>query len=107
MARSNVVPLKRDPEPEDVFFTKAQISIGAHLLYVGRSHQDRWVITRIISHDERSRPVHVHTVKYLSDRVYFRRANAPKSQAERSGTFSYLSYSAIWRVEVFAHQFRR
>ena len=98
MAKSNVVLLKRAPEPEDVFFTKSQISIGTHLDYVGRSNQSQWVVTRIISHDAKLRPVHTHEVQFLSDRIYFRRANAPRSTAERSGTFSYLSYSAIWRI---------
>lgn len=90
---------KPEPRPDPVFFIKRQIHVGAHLIHLGRRQSPTtWVVTRIISHDTHGRPRRMHEVDYLSDRVYLKRANGPSSMAERSATFSYLSYSAIWRI---------
>jgi hypothetical protein len=90
---------KPEPKPDSVFFIKAQISIGLNLICMGRlAKPSGWIVTRIISHHTNGKPMHVNTVQYLSDRIYLRRANASGTMAERSGTFGYLSYSAIWRI---------
>jgi hypothetical protein len=96
----SVVPKgKPPPKSDSVFFIKAQVKLGTHLLCLGRRERPTaWIVTRIISHSASGKPLHLDEVQYLSDRVYLRRANGTLAHAERSGTFGYLSYSAIWRI---------
>lgn len=90
---------KPHPKADNIFFLKLQIGVGTHLINVGRKERPSgWIVTRIISHNAHGRPISVGEVQYLSDRIYLRRANGASTNAERSGTFSYLSYSAIWRI---------
>lgn len=96
----SVVPKgKPEPKPDSVFFIKSQLKVGTHLLCLGRLERPTvWTVTRIVSHRPNGLPLSTGEVQYLSDRIYFRRSNGTRGNAERSGTFGYLSYSAIWRI---------
>lgn len=90
-------------EEDPIFFTMGQVHVGALLTHVGRkSPQTSWRVTRIVSHQAirgEWRPKKVLIVEHMSDRIYLRRVDAPATFSERSATFSYLSYSAIWRIQ--------
>ena len=86
--------------PDSIFFIKEQIKIGTILTYYGRLNpQSSWRVDRIVSHKLSPRgtwtPEPVKTVRYLSDIVYL---GLIGTTFVRQGSFSHLSYSAIWRI---------
>ena len=80
-----------------VFFTKDQIRIGVTLLHVGRLDPSAWVVVRIVHIAPRGGRHYVEAVGSFADLIYMRRANGAEGPLKRS-TFSYLCYSAVWRV---------
>lgn len=86
------------PPDDSTFFHKGQISVGKTLLYLGRLDPGtRWVVTKIKSFSLRSDAgwVWVSTCRMLSDDVYLKNVDTGE---QRTATFGYLSYSAIWRL---------
>jgi hypothetical protein len=108
MARS-VKKIKKQTErrikPEvvldDIFFHKSQLQYGTKLIYFGRwDPKSIWEVIDIKSHflgkevgDVKIKKV--NQVRFLSDSLTVRNV---KTQETRTITFSYISYSAIWRI---------
>lgn len=110
MAKPNlklVEPVAAPPPPEkriildDIFFHKTQLKIGTRLAYYGRSDaMSEWQIVGITSHflskkvgQYRMKPV--DEIRHLSDIIELQKVG---SNSTRKMNFSYMSYSAIWRL---------
>jgi hypothetical protein len=86
---------------DDVFFHKGQVRVGAVFRYVGRLDPNSlWRVTKIVSYERvgvgEYKEMPATAVRRLDDNIYLVRDGAPSRT--RAMTFSYMSYSAIWRV---------
>lgn len=109
MARANrkVIEIKeeRRPKPpvvlDDTFFHKTQVDFGTRLVCFGRLNpMSIWEVVGIESHflgenvgDIKLKKV--NQIRYLSDLITVK--NVQTGQ-KRKLPFSYMSYSAIWRI---------
>jgi hypothetical protein len=86
---------------DDIFFHKSQLNYGTKLVYYGRwEPMSTWEIVDIKSHflgkevgDVKIKKV--NQVRYLSDSLTLKNTVTYET---RILTFSYMSYSAIWRL---------
>jgi hypothetical protein len=87
-------------EPDPVFFPKDSISVGTRFGYHGALGRSEWEVHKIVTL-LRDRGVHREEerddVRILKDVVHLRRTDGPLEM--RRATFSYLRYSAIWRLK--------
>jgi hypothetical protein len=87
---------------DDIFFHKSQLHYGTRLIYYGRWEPlSIWEVIDIRSHflgkevgDVKVKKV--NEIRYLSDSLTVRNI---KTSETRQVSFSYLSYSAIWRLQ--------
>ncbi len=116
-AAGKVVNLKGEAFSADpVFFTKNQLAVGSKLLYLGRTDPGSvWEIKKIHSHYFVYSKYGVKEIRHRLvksplkhfDLIFLKRiTNTPRltSTGKKMSSilelnFSYLSYSAIWRVE--------
>lgn len=91
---TNIVPL-RQLQSDSIFFSKADLHVGSSLRYYGRREMGQlWFVDRIATASEGKR---ADTPTTLRDWVRLRSAVGGEI---RWLLFGYLSYSAIWRLEV-------
>lgn len=98
--------MSKKPKPLDdaIFFHTAQIKIGTQLHHMGRLAPNTiWVVTAITTLElvgpRTYKTKSVTSVRTLRDTITLRQVGASKTSKDiRQGTFSYLSYSAIWRM---------
>lgn len=94
--------VKPDVVLDDIFFHKSQISYGTDLVYYGRWEPlSEWQVIKIESHflGKMVGEVNVkktNEVRLLSDIITVQ--NNETGQ-KRHLSFSYLSYSALWRIK--------
>lgn len=93
-----IVLKSKKPEPlyDPIFFRKADLRVGAELLYKGRLSPDtHWKIVRIMSDRGIGRGMKsVPEVNKLSDHITVQNAAGDS----RTMSFAYASYSAIWQL---------
>jgi len=86
---------------DPIFFTKDQLRVGSYLRHYGRRHPNTtWQVEKIVSwfHSPGARyyePRAVPVTRHLTDTVHLLQVG---STTRRITKFSYLSYSAIWRL---------
>jgi len=96
-----VEQLKKPIVLDDIFFHKTQLHVGTRLSYYGRNDSmSSWDIIEIKSHFlgntvGQYRIRKVEEVRHLSDIVEVRNIHTGQ---RRKMSFSYMSYSAIWRL---------
>jgi hypothetical protein len=86
-------------QPEDhVFFRMVDIYLDQHLVFMGRTEPGTlWKVVQISSFNRRKgRYENVPVVRRMGDFVNLRCIDG---LGWRALTFSYLSYSALWRLE--------
>lgn len=89
------VPKKWQGE-DNIFLHRSQINIGLELIYFGRlDHGSIWRVIEIKTYSPGGRATKVAHINSLGDTVVMLRRG---SNETRQISFSYLSYSAIWRV---------
>jgi hypothetical protein len=86
---------------DDVFFHKSQLTYGTALVYYGRwEPMSKWVVVDIKSHFlgkevGELKVKKVNQIRFLSDILTLRNVETNET---RTMNFSYISYSAIWRL---------
>lgn len=88
---------------DDVFFHVSQVKVGTVLTYMGRlDPRSQWKVAGIDTYSTsrgRIEAKRASQAQHLSDLLTLRRIGGPGRKAEeRRLTFSYCSYSAIWRL---------
>jgi translation elongation factor P/translation initiation factor 5A len=86
---------------DDVFMHASQVKIGARIRYHGRTdHGSVWQVTEIrtLEPGRGYNVKSVHSVQRLKDEVILIRVGK-LTKEKRQITFSYMSYSAIWRMD--------
>lgn len=99
---TNLIHLRPAAEADSIFFSKADLRVGASLRYYGRNAtRGRLYFVERIRTIERINGLltvsSVQTPVHLVDLITLREATTGRI---RELTFGYLSYSAIWRLEV-------
>jgi hypothetical protein len=85
---------------DPIFFHKSQIKIDTRLRYYGRmAPNTEWRVVKIVTFSQRKgaavRRKHIDHVEHLSDDITLLKTG---TNEVRVITFSYMSYSAIWRL---------
>lgn len=84
---------------DPIFFHKSQVSVGSRLRYFGRTNPNsEWRVVAIQSYrrvNKTWRMHHVEQVAHLGDDVI---VVNQATWEQRTISFSYMSYSAIWRL---------
>jgi hypothetical protein len=89
---------KKWQETDSVFLHRSQISIGTELINYGRLyHGTLWRVIEIKNISSGGRTTRVTTIKSIHDIVVLCRVGS--NETTQLG-FVYLSYSAIWRLNV-------
>lgn len=85
---------KPAPIDDSIFFHKGQVRVGTRFIYMGRTDPNSvWTVTRIVDHHSRRTKIECNR---LSDGVLF---SNDETGERREAVFSYMSYSAIWRLK--------
>jgi hypothetical protein len=86
--------------PDPIFFNKTDLTPGTRLYYYGASGHHVWKVVEIVTHlRERGEWIERESdfVRVLGDVITIQRTSlAP--HVVRKVSFSYLRYSAIWRL---------
>lgn len=85
---------------DPIFFRKEDVRKGTRLFYHGASGHGEWVvnvITTTIRQDGQLHDIEVDDVRVLSDVLTITRVRGGRPETRRV-SFSYLRYSAIWRL---------
>ena len=98
-AHTNIIPLHHNL-PDNVFFTKEQLTVGSQLQYFGRTNPGAiFTVTYIRSWRRSGKGNYYATreevVQRLDDIIT---VVASPGKDMRKFSFQYLSYSAIWRL---------
>lgn len=101
MKKSNVLRLRR-PEPADpIFFNKDDVTVGTRFRYHGALGHGEWVVERIVTFTRQRDGDHVETdvqrIRVITDVLHLRKLHTTSGETRRA-TFTYLRYSAIWRI---------
>lgn len=81
---------------DDIFLHRSQVNLGVEFVYYGRlDHGAIWRVSEIKTYSPGGRTTKVDTVQTMHDNVVLVRRG---SNETRQIGFTYLSYSAVWRL---------